>query len=90
MVIDPQVIAGIDSIPAETKSKWVELAYKEINGHDNGDIDSYIDFLDNSDLHIPYRKQSRKNLVYLKSLIEMIPEIEKYLNRRLETLKNNA
>jgi len=88
VVVNPQVIADIDSIPAETKSRWVELAYKEINGHENGDIKSYIEFLDNSDLHIPHRKQSRKNLVYLKTLIEMIPEIEKNLNHRLDKLKN--
>lgn len=87
--VNPQVIAEIDSIPAEIKSTWVELAYKEINGHDNGDIESYIEFLDNSDLHIPHRKQSKKNLVYLKSLIEMIPEIERKLNHRLDELKNS-
>jgi hypothetical protein len=89
VVVNPQVIAEIDSIPAETKSRWVELAYQEINGHDNGDIKSYIEFLDNADLLIPHRKQTRKNLVYLKTLIEMIPEIEKKLNHRLDHLKNS-
>jgi hypothetical protein len=66
----------IDSIPGEIKEKWVDLAYREINGKNNGMLKQYIEFLDNADLDLPRKRHCVKNLVYLKSLVELIPEGE--------------
>ena len=78
----------IDSISEELKEKWVDLAYRELNGRTDGMIKQYIELLKGIDLEIPRKSHSLKNFVYLSGLIELIPEIEKKLNHRLESLKN--
>ena len=52
-------------------------------------LKQYIEFLDNVDLDLPRKRHCVKNLVYLKSLVELIPEVEEKLNHRLEQLKNS-
>jgi hypothetical protein len=88
--LDKRLREKIDCIPGEIKEKWVDLAYREINGKNNGMHKQYIEFLDNADLDLPRKRHCAKNLVYLKSLVELIPEVEKKLNHRLEQLKNSG
>ena len=63
-------------VPAELKEKWVDLAYRELNGRNNDMLKQYIEFLDNVDLDLPRKRHCVKNLVYLKSLVELIPDVE--------------
>jgi hypothetical protein len=88
--LDKQLREKIDFIPGEIKEQWVDLAYREINGKNNGMLKQYIEFLENADLDLPRKRHCVKNLVYLKSLVELIPEVEKKLNHRLEQLKNSG
>ena len=88
--LDKRLRQKIDFIPGEIKEKWVDLAYREINGKNNGMLKQYIEFLDNADLDLPRKRHCVKNLVYLKSLVELIPEVEEKLNHRLEQLKNSG
>ena len=88
--LDKQLRAKIEAITGELKEKWVELAYREINGKNSEMIRECIELLDDIDLDLPRKRHCVKNLVYLKSLVELGPEIEKTLNHRLETLKNNS
>jgi len=88
MGMDQQLRDNIDAIPEELKEKWVELAYREINGKNNVMLKEYIQLLDSLDLDLPRKRHCVKNLVYLKSLVELIPEVEEKLNHRLDLLKN--
>jgi hypothetical protein len=88
IVLNHRVVNTIH-LSNDMKAKWVELAYCEINGKDNVDISSYIEWLDNLNLKLPHKKQSIKNFIYLKELIELVPEIEKRLNHRLELIKRS-
>ena len=90
LVIDPKVVDKIDTVDGEVKAKWIELAYREINGKYNGNIQSYVELLDALPLEVPHKRQSMSNFIYLKRLIEIIPEIEKKLNIRLDELKNSG
>ena len=89
MGLDKEVRDKIDSIPEGLKEKWVELAYRELNGKNNIMLREYIQLLDSVDLDLPRKRHCVKNLVYLKSLVELIPEVEEKLNHRLEQLKNS-
>jgi hypothetical protein len=80
----------VDSISEKLKEKWVDLAYRELNGRNNGLLKDYIEFLDNVDLDLPRKRHCVKNLVYLKSLVELIPDVEEKLNHRLELIKNGG
>ena len=87
--LDKELRDKINFIPGEIKEKWVELVYREINGRNSVTIREYIELLDNVNLDLPRKRHCVKNLVYLKSLVELIPEVEEKLNHRLEQLKNS-
>lgn len=87
--LDTQLREKIHFLPQDVKDKWVELAYRELNGRNNGYLKQYIEFLDNLDFQLPRKRHCVKNLVYLKSLVELIPEVEEKLNHRLDLLKNS-
>ena len=87
--LDERFRDKVNVIPEELKAKWVDLAYREINGRTGGTIKQYIELLNNIDLDIPRKRHSLRNFIYLDGLIELIPELEKKLNDRLESLKNS-
>jgi hypothetical protein len=89
MGLDKKLRDRIEVIPGAIKEKWVDLAYRELNGRNNVKLREYIELLDNVDLDLPRKRHCVKNLVYLKSLVELIPDIEEKLNHRLEQLKNS-
>jgi hypothetical protein len=88
--LDKGVRDKVKVIPEELKTRWVDLAYREINGSTNGMINQYIELLENIDLDLPRKTYSLKNFIYLNALVEMIPEIAQRLNHRLELLKNSG
>jgi hypothetical protein len=90
LVLDRGLRDKIKVIPNDVKAKWVDLAYREINGRNNGMLKEYIRFLDNLDLDLPRKRHCVKNLIYLKSLVELIPDIEEKLNCRLEVFRNSG
>jgi len=87
--LDENLRDKVEGISEKLKEKWVDLAYRELNGRNNGMLRQYIEFLDNADLDLPRKRHCVKNLVYLKSLVELVPVIEEKLNHRLEELKNS-
>jgi hypothetical protein len=82
------LIDKIDVLSDELKQKWTELVYKEIDGNTNSIVKDYVELLDRTDLDIPHRRQSLRNFIYFRSLIELVPDIESKLDDRLELLKN--
>ena len=84
-----QVVDKINHLPKRLKQEWVELAYKEISGTTDGLLERYIEFLDREELAIPGQYYIQKNLICLKGLVKLIPEIERRINSRLEILGGN-
>ena len=84
-----QVVEKINHLPKRLKQEWVELAYKEISGTTDGLLERYIEFLDRKELAIPRQYYIQKNLICLKGLVKLIPEIERRINSRLEILRGN-
>jgi hypothetical protein len=80
----------IKIVPEELKARWVDLAYRELNGNTNGIIQKYINLIEEIDLDLPRKNHSLKNFIYLKALVELIQEIENKLNHRLEMLKKSG
>ncbi|UCG13982.1 MAG: hypothetical protein JSU72_05790 [Deltaproteobacteria bacterium] len=85
---DKKLRDNIEVIPQELRTKWVDLAYREISKSTIGMTEQYIDLLDNISLKLPRKTCSLKNFVFLKGLIELIPEMEKRVNQHFETLKS--
>jgi len=86
--LNQTLIDKIDNLSDELKLNWTELVYREIDGRTNGILKDYIELLDKTKLEIPHKRQTLKNFIYFKSLIELVPDIENKLNDRLELLKN--
>jgi hypothetical protein len=86
--LDQSLVDNIHVLSDEMKHKWTTLVYQEIDGSKNGLVKDYIELLDHTDLNIPHKRQTLKNFIYFKGLIELVPVIENKLNDRLELLKN--
>jgi hypothetical protein len=86
--LNQTLIDKIDILSDELKLNWTELVYREIDGRTNGILKDYIELLDKTKLEIPHKRQTLKNFIYFKGLIELVPDIESKLNDRLELLKN--
>jgi hypothetical protein len=80
----------VEIVPEKLKAKWVDLAYRQVNGSTDGMIKQYIELLENIELDLPRKRHSLKNFIYLKPLVELIPEIEKKLNHGLKLLKDSG
>jgi hypothetical protein len=85
--INHNIICKINHLPDSIKRRWIELAYQELDGTRKFPIEDYIELLDNKELTIPRRSYCRKNLICLKGLIELIPDVENKLNTTLEALR---
>jgi len=85
---DQNLVKSIVGLPDDQKINWSRLAYQEIGASTNGLLKEYIELLDNTKLEIPHKRQTLKNFIYFKGLIELLPEIENKLNDHLEILKN--
>jgi hypothetical protein len=86
---DVELRDSIEFIPDELKTKWVDLAYREINADTGNITKQYIEFLGNINIELPRKSYSLKNLICLRGLVELIPELEKKLNQCLEPLRNS-
>jgi hypothetical protein len=83
---DETLRKGIGGIPDGIKGKWVDLAYREWNPRSDGILAQYIDLFEK--LELPRKRYSLNNLVCLKPLVELMPEIERKVNASLAHLKD--
>jgi len=65
--LDKELRDKVEDVPRQLKARWVDLAYREINGRTNGMIKQYIELLGNIDLDLPRKRHSLKNFIYLKA-----------------------
>jgi hypothetical protein len=76
-------IEKIDLVPESVKKDWLRLAYTEMDWNDKTVFEEYIDLLDSLSVMLEHRRHSSRNLVYLKNLDELMPEIEQKLGKNL-------
>jgi hypothetical protein len=81
---------GIGGISEAIKNTWVDLAYREFNNRSDGALNDYIEFLGQVRSELPRGRYSLNNLLCLKSLVDLVPEVERRLNGSLERLKTNG
>jgi hypothetical protein len=86
---DETLIDNLSNLPAEVKQQWVDLAYRQVNGSDNGSIDQYISLLKAIPFDLARKNYSLNNFLSLKPLVQVMPEIEKAVNHCFAQLKNS-
>ena len=87
--LDKELTNEIDFISEPVREKWIRLAYVEMDWNDKEFIQEYIDILDSLSAVLDHRRHSSKNLVYLKSLVELMPELQQKLESNLALLQRD-
>ena len=82
-------IEKIDLVPESVKKDWLRLAYTEMDWNDKTVFEEYIDLLDSLSVMLEHRRHSSRNLVYLKNLVDLMPEIEQKLGKNLLYLQRD-
>ena len=78
----------VDHLPEDIKTVWPKLAYVDFTVDKVMLLEEILQFLDNPGLNIPHKQQTKKVLLSLKALVEMIPEVEERANRIIVSLRN--
>jgi hypothetical protein len=81
---DPDILAAYDKMPESLKKEWADLIYRDTGQLDTQFLDRSIQILQNPSLNLPYREKSRKSLIYLKTLAEIMGELEQSTNSVLQ------
>lgn len=87
--LEKKATEKIDLVPESVKKDWLRLAYTEMDWNDKTVFEEYIDLLDSLSVMLEHRRHSSRNLVYLKNLVELMPEIEQKLGKNLVYLQRD-
>jgi len=85
---DPDNLALYQEMPKPLKSKWVDLIYSNTNGIDFHLFNRLIDILGEPSLKLPHQNKSRKSLIHLKALAEIMAQLETSTNVILREVLN--
>ncbi len=85
---DPEILAQYRQLPEDLKQRWVSLIYRSAEKLDNDFYAQVLEMLSDPVLRLPYRERSRKTLVNLKALAEIVVELESDTNVVLREVLN--
>lgn len=83
-----ELAAQMGHIPEDLREAWRRLAYTDFTLQKVSVLDEIIGLLDHPELKIPHKLQTKKILMSLKVLAEMIPDVQERANRIICSLKN--
>lgn len=86
--VTEEIVRRVNHVPEEFKYRWLDLAYREFSFDDLKLLDELISMLDNPPVEIPHGYHIQKNLFYLKTLAEVVQELNARVTKIIETLKN--
>ena len=85
---DPEILAQYNNIPESLMIEWVDLIYRSTDHINPEFLERVINILEHRDLRLPYQAKSRKSLIRLKALAEIIGQLEKDTNVVLREVLN--
>ena len=85
---DPEILATYSELSESLKKEWVDLIYSDTDQVDSQFLDRLIRFLGESPLNLPYQEKSRKGLIRLKALAEIMGQLEQSTNIVLTQVLN--
>jgi hypothetical protein len=87
---DPDLLASCDFMPEELKREWVNLIYTDVEQLDVEHLNRVIQILADPCLNLEFQEKSRKSLVHLRTLYEIMDQLEKSTNEVLQQLLNGG
>ena len=85
---DPDLLASCTFMPEQLKREWVELIYMDVEQLGFEHLDQVISILADPRLNLPFQEKSRKSLIHLRALFEIMDQLEKSTNAVLKQLLN--
>jgi hypothetical protein len=77
---DPELVGRCGAGPEALKQEWIDLIYHDAETLDFPFLERLIRFLQDSPLNLPNQQTSRKRLVYLKTLAQIMDQLEENTN----------
>jgi hypothetical protein len=87
---DPKLLSKYSTLPEAMKSQWIDLLYRQNESLDMGLLDDLIEILHEPSLNIPFQEKSRKSLIQLKALAQVMAQLEERTNVVLREVLNGA
>lgn len=88
--MDPDLLARYDKIPEPLKREWIELLYRSTDHVDLFFLDKLTRILKESSLKLPFQEKSRKCLIHLRTLAEIMGRLEDDTNAVLRQVLNGC
>jgi len=85
---DPELVAAFSDVASPLKEMWADLIYRETGGNDLELLQEIVLFLEDPQFHLPHRAKSRKSLVRLKALADVVVQLEVKANVVLREVLN--
>jgi len=85
---DQAVLASMTTMGEDLKREWTALIYKSTDRVGVQDLGRIIEILKDPSLKLPSQEKSRKTLIHLKTLIEIMSQLEESTNRVLRQVLN--
>ncbi len=80
---DPELLKGYNAMPKTIKKEWIGLIYKDADHVDFQYLEELILILENPSLNLPYQFKSKNSLIRLKTLAEIMNQLEQRTNEVL-------
>ena len=87
---DPDILAAYDKMVESLKKEWTNLIYRDTDRLDSQFLDRLVLVLEDPSLNLPYQQKSRKSLIYLKTLAEIMGQLEQNTNVVLQQVLNSS
>jgi len=85
---DPDILTACDKMPESLRKEWTDLIYTDTDQLDFQFLDRLIRILEDPSLNLHYQKKSRKSLIQLKILAEVLSQLEHNTNVVLQQVIN--
>jgi len=85
---DPNILAAYNQLSEAVKTEWVDLLYRDTEVFDLQLLDRFIHILDDPYLDFPYKDKSKKSLIRLKAVAEIMGQLEDKTNVVLREVLN--
>jgi len=83
---DPALLSSYKQISDSLKKEWTSLIYKHVDRPNPQFLGKLSSLLQDRSLNLPQQEKSRKSLMHLKALVEIIGELEKNTNIILDRI----
>ena len=87
---DQKILAAYDKLPEDLKREWTDLIYRDTDRIDFQFLDRLIHLLDDPSLNLPHQEKSKKSLIHLKTLAQVMGQLEQDTNVVLRQVLNGC